>query len=65
MIAMDRTGQEAENHPIGVMDSPTRQIETAAEGHFFQSVFDCHDHLVHGDDLIDGSVFEEEHVTRE
>jgi hypothetical protein len=58
---MDRTGQEAENHSVWVMDSPARQIETATEGHFFEGVFDYHDHLVHGDDLIDGSVFEEKH----
>src|SRR5262245_36723349 len=63
--AMDRTGQEAKNHPIGMMDPPSRQIEPPTERHFFEGVFDGHDCLVHGDDLIDGSIFEEEHVTRE
>jgi hypothetical protein len=62
--AVNRTGQETENHPVGMMDSPARQIETPTERHFFEGVFDGHDYLVHGDDLIDGSVFEEEHVTR-
>src|SRR5262249_42845853 len=62
--AMDRTWQEAKNHPIGVMDSPAGQIEPPTERHFFEGVFDGHDYLVHGDDLIDGGVFEEEHVTR-
>src|SRR5262249_16713409 len=62
--AMDRTWQEAKNHPIGVMDSSARQIEPATERHFFEGVFDGHDYLVHGEDLIDGSFFEEEHVTR-
>jgi hypothetical protein len=63
--AMDRTWQEAKNHPIGVMNSPAGQIEPPTERHFFEGVFDGHDYLVHGDDLIDGGVFEEEHVTRE
>src|SRR5262249_35709436 len=62
--AMDRTGQEAKNHPVWVMDSPAGEIESPTERHFFEGVFDRPDYLVHGDDLMGGRFFEEEHVTR-
>jgi hypothetical protein len=58
---MDRAGQEAEDHPVRMMDSPPRQIETAPEGDFLKRVFDDFDHLGHRKNLINGRVLNKEH----
>ena len=56
------TWKDAEYHPIGVMNSPPRQLEAAPLGHLFKGIFDDFDHLIHRQDLMDGRVFEEEHL---
>ncbi len=59
--AMHRTGQEPENHPVGMMNSPPRQFETAAKSDFLEGIFDGLDHLGHRKNLTDRRVFQKEH----
>ncbi len=55
--SMHGAGKQAEDHPIGMMDSAPRQLEAAAQGDLLERVFDRPDHLVDRENLADRSVF--------
>jgi 23S rRNA maturation mini-RNase III len=60
---MNRARQQSENHAIGMVNTPPRQVKAAAQAKFFQGLFDGFDHFHHAENLIYRRIFDKKHHT--